>query len=217
MGTCGCLSSKHPETSPANTTDDKEVEYEEVSRMLIKSALFRRKIILALALFVLLFGVFPVHAEVNGITEEEILHAQKGWAEGVVSIGRAYVDKKDYEAAAAEFVDAFYGYDKGPVLFKPTKASAVKFRSTKEEALSYFVKGSIPEDHGFVLQPWSNVRFKNAGIVIDSDSALAMGVYFFTDATTSEEVEVEYTFGYFKDESGKIRIMLHHSSLPYAE
>lgn len=197
--------------------DDEEVEYEEVFRMLITSVLFRRKLVPLFALFVLLFGVFPANAELNRITEAEILDAQKGWAEGVVSIGRAYVDKKDYKAAAAEFVDAFYGYDQGPVLFKPTKASAVKFRLTREEALSYFVKGSVPEDHGFVLQPWSNVRFENAAIVIDGDSALAMGVYFFTDANTSEEVEVEYTFGYFKDESGKIRIRLHHSSVPYSE
>lgn len=185
--------------------------------MLTKNVLFLRKISVVFALFILLLGVFPADAELNRISEEEILHAQRGWAEGVVSIGRSYVDKKDYKAAAEKFVDAFYGYDQGPVLFKPTKASAVKFRSTKEQALSYFVKGGIPEDHGFVLQPWSSVRFENAAIVIDSDSALAMGVYYFTDATTSEEVEVEYTFGYFKDESGKIRIMLHHSSVPYAE
>ena len=197
--------------------DKEEVMREEVFHMLIESVRFRRNFYVAFALFVLFLGVFPADAEVNGITEEEVLHAQKGWAEGVVSIGGAYVDKKDYNAAAVRFVDAFYGYDQGPVLFKPTKASAVKFRSTKEEALSYFVKGSVPEDHGFVLQPWSNVRFENAGIVIDGDSALAMGVYYFTDATTSEEVEVEYTFGYFKDESGKIRIRLHQSSVPYAE
>ena len=53
--------------------------------------------------------------------------------------------------------------------------------------------------------------------MIDGDSALELCFYYFTDATTSEEVEVEYTFGYFKDESGKIRIMLHHSSVPYME
>ena len=89
--------------------DDEEVEYEEVFRMLITSVLFRRKLVPLFALFVLLFGVFPANAELNRITEAEILDAQKGWAEGVVSIGRAYVDKKDYKGAAAEFVDAFYG------------------------------------------------------------------------------------------------------------
>ena len=38
----------------------------------------------------------------------------------------------------------------------------------------------------------------------------------FTDATTSQEVTVEYTFGYKKNADGKMRIFLHHSSVPYA-
>ncbi len=195
----------------------REVLYEEVFPMANKIGMLRSKVVFLFVLFALFLGAFAADAGLKTITEEEILQAQKGWAEGVVSIGRSYVEKKDYKAAAEEFVDAFYGYAEGAVLFKPTKASAMKFRLTKEEALSYFVRGSVSEDDGFVLQPWNNVRFENAGIVIDRDSALAMGVYYFTDATTSEEVEVEYTFGYFRDDSGKIRIMLHHSSVPYVK
>ena len=48
------------------------------------------------------------------------------------------------------------------------------------------------------------------------DSAVAMGDYVFTDATSGDEVRVEYTFGYRKNKDGKCRIFLHHSSVPYS-
>ncbi len=101
------------------------------------------------------------------------------------------------------------------VLFKPTKAAEKQFRSTREEAVSYFVTGAVPEDRGFAIQPWSKVRFENAGFIIDGDPAIAMGNYYFTDANTGKEAEVEFTFGYFRDEDGGLRIHLHHSSFPY--
>ena len=44
---------------------------------------------------------------------------------------------------------------------------------------------------------------------------MAMGNYFFTDPD-GVEVMVEYTFGYMLDDAGELRIVLHHSSLPYA-
>jgi len=43
-----------------------------------------------------------------------------------------------------------------------------------------------------------------------------MGNYYFTDANTGDETKVEYTFGYFKDEQGNLRINVYHSSLPYS-
>merc|ERR1719326_2484141 len=43
-----------------------------------------------------------------------------------------------------------------------------------------------------------------------------MGDYVFTDATSGDEVRVEYTFGYKRNDDGKVRIYLHHSSVPYA-
>ncbi len=42
-----------------------------------------------------------------------------------------------------------------------------------------------------------------------------MGNYYFTDAKTGDEVKVEYLFGYVRDKDGKLRINVHHSSLPY--
>lgn len=155
------------------------------------------------------------HDDDNAITLEEVTAAQNSWAEAIVAIGNAYTNNKDYTALASQVIDSLYGYDEGTVLFNPTKAAEVQFRLTKEGALSYFVGGNIEEDQGFALQPWSNVRFENAGMILDETQAISFGNYFFTDAGSGEEVKVEYTFGYFRDADGKLRINVHHSSLPY--
>ncbi|OYY74090.1 MAG: hypothetical protein B7Y40_06660 [Gammaproteobacteria bacterium 28-57-27] len=154
---------------------------------------------------------------IAAITEQDVLQAQQAWAQGIVEIGKVYQDGGDYKAAASKLLDQLYGYGHGKVLFKPTKAAYDQFRETKAEAMSYFVGGENPEDHGFALQPWSAVRFENNGIVIDADAdtAEAMGNYFFTDAKTGNEVKVEYTFAYKRLKDGRVVIFLHHSSLPY--
>ena len=149
------------------------------------------------------------------ITEAEVTEAQKVWGDGIVEIGRAYLTNGDYETVAAEHVDTLYGYDEGTVLFKPTKAAAEQFRLTEDEALSYFVGGIVDEDSGFALQPWTAVRFENTDIIIDADSAIAMGNYFFTDANTDSEVKVEFIFGYVRGADDELLINVHHSSLPY--
>ena len=172
-----------------------------------------------LIILAILVVVAPGYAEDivkdDGIVEREVMEAQKIWGEAIVAIGEAYIAKKNYKALAEEIVDTLYGYDEGVVLFKPTKASEKQFRLTKEEAVSYFVTGIVPEDRGFAIQPWRKVRFENADIIINGDSVIAMGNYYFTDANTGEEAKVEFTFGYFKDENGKLRINVHHSSFPY--
>ena len=103
----------------------------------------------------------------------------------------------------------------GPVLFKPTLAATDQFRPTFQTALSYFVasNNACPEDQGFAIRGWTNVRFENSDVIIDGNTALAMGNYFFT-SQEGLEIKVEYTFGYIADENGGLRIQLHHSSMP---
>ncbi|NDF12570.1 MAG: hypothetical protein EB060_07165 [Proteobacteria bacterium] len=173
------------------------------------------KTLLLITAAVLTLATGPVYAGQcstghHKITKEEILAAQKAWGDGIVTIGKA----EDHEKAAINHINKFYAYDLGPVLFKPTKASQVQFRDTKEEALSYFVGGKEPEDKGFALAPYTKVRFENHGIAIDCDSALAQGNYYFTK-TDGQEIKVEYSFGYVEDKEGRLKINLHHSSLPY--
>lgn len=153
----------------------------------------------------------------KSITKDEVLAAQKQWADGIVAISKVYIDKGDYKTRAAQHIKDLYAYDQSKVLFKPTLAADDQFRETYDQALSYFVGGSIKEDHGFAIKPWTKVRFGEQEIITDSNSAVAMGNYYFTPQGETKETKVEYTFGYMKDDAGKIRINVHHSSLPYSK
>merc|ERR1712151_947433 len=95
-------------------------------------------------------------------------------------------------------------------------------RPTPEEAMSYFVGGravehGYAEDGGFAInggKGWSDCVYDNHQIEITGGVAIAMGNYYFTCATTGEKSKVEYTFGYKRCDDGKVRIFLHHSSVP---
>ena len=151
------------------------------------------------------------------MNEELILDAQRGWGAGIVKIGEVFLDKGDYRAAAEEHISHFYNYQEGIVLFKPTLVSERQFRVSFEGALSYFVGGneSYPEDHGFAIKPWTNVRWENAGTKVVDGMAIALGNYFFTPAEGGDDVKVEYSFAYVLDSNGKLKITLHDSHLPY--
>jgi hypothetical protein len=145
----------------------------------------------------------------------EVKDAQRAWGEGIVAIAAAHTTGGDYVGLATDHVNTLYAYQMGPVLFKPTLAATDQFRPTFETALSYFVasNNACSEDQGFAIKGWTNVRFENSDVIIDGNTALAMGNYFFTSQEGSE-VKVEYTFGYIKADDGSLRIQLHHSSLP---
>ena len=149
------------------------------------------------------------------VTVAEVKDAQRAWGEGIVAIATAHTNGGDYISLATNHVNTLYAYQMGPVLFKPTLAATDQFRPTFETALSYFVasNNACPEDQGFAIKGWTNVRFENSDIIIDGNTALAMGNYFFT-SPEGAEVKVEYTFGYIEDGNGDLRIQLHHSSMP---
>jgi len=150
------------------------------------------------------------------ITKEEVLSEQKQWSDGLLNIGKLYAEDADYKQIATNYLSDLYGFHMGEVFFKPTLASVLQFRLTKESALSYFIGGNsdFDEDNGFALLGWKAVRFENIGIKIEENIAIAMGNYFFLKADNSE-VKVEYTFVYKKDDSGKLYIILHDSHFPY--
>ena len=145
----------------------------------------------------------------------EVKEAQTAWGEGIVAIATAHTNGGDYIGLATDHVNTLYAYQMGPVLFKPTLAATDQFRPTFQTALSYFVasNNACPEDQGFAIRGWTNVRFENSDVIIDGNTALAMGNYFFT-SQEGLEIKVEYTFGYIADENGGLRIQLHHSSMP---
>ena len=159
------------------------------------------------------------------VTEAEVREAQARWADSIKKISKAYLEKKDFVIVASSAAGELYAYGHSPVLFKPTKAKDVQFRPTAGEAMSYFVGANnigddgIPEDSGFAInggKGWSDVVFDNHQIDVNDETAIAMGNYYFTDATDGSKSKVEYTLGYKRCPDGKVRIFLHHSSLPYA-
>ena len=164
-------------------------------------------------------------ARAASVSVDDVKNAQAGWANAIRTISKTYLEGGDYVAAAAAAAGELYGYGHGNVLFKPTKAKDVQFRPEAAQAMSYFVgadatgPGGIAEDHGFAInggKGWSDVLFDNHQIDIHGDVAIAMGNYYFTSAAGGDISKVEYTFGYKKCQDGKVRICLHHSSIPYA-
>merc|ERR1719463_409240 len=157
------------------------------------------------------------------VTKEDVIAVQNAWAGAIKHISQVYKDKGDYVKTAADAAGELYAYGKSNVLFKPTKAADYQFRPTAEEAMSYFVGGNVvdggyAEDAGFAInggKGWADCVYDNHQIELTGGIGIAMGNYDFTDATSGDKVKVEYTFGYKRCDDGKVRIFLHHSSVPY--
>lgn len=155
----------------------------------------------------------------TGINEAEVLAAQQAWCAALVGISTTN-EKEGPEAAkkmAGEVIDAAYGYQMGAVLFKPTLTVAPQtFRPTREGALAYFVGGdpAFPADTGFALKGWTACDIQNNAIFITGDSASTMGNVNIT-GKDGAITTVDKTWTFVKDEDGALRIVVHHSSLPY--
>ena len=166
------------------------------------------------------FAKGPAAVYSANITEAEVLAVQKAWGDALVQISNDYATggQAKAKATASAVLDAAYGYNMGPVLFKPTLTVAPQtFRTTKEGALAYFVGGDskYPKDTGFALKGWKKVDIDNAAIHINGDVAATMGNVTLTDKDGKKTV-VDKTWNFKKDDMGKIRIVVHHSSLPFS-
>ena len=153
------------------------------------------------------------------ITEQELADARQVWGDALIAISKAF-EEEGLDAArkvANGALDAAYGYDLGQVLFKPTLASGEQtFRTTRDGALAYFVGHSddYPGDGGFGIKGWRSVVSETAASFILGDVAMWMGWVTFTDKN-GDITKVDKSWGYKKDEASTLRIVLHHSSLPY--
>ncbi len=153
------------------------------------------------------------------ILKSDLAAARDAWGLGLIAISQAYESTgiNGASAEASRLLDDLYGYNLGPVLFKPTMASGKQtFRLTKQGALAYFVGHSMeyPHDSGFGLKGWQNVQSETAANFIHEDVAMWMGKVTLTNKD-GEITQVDKSFGYKKDNAGTLRIVLHHSSLPY--
>lgn len=173
-----------------------------------------------------LAGFLPVTAAIaqttvvnQAVTEAEVLAAQRAWCGALVDISTvgAAQGQAAAKALAEKVIDAAYGYQMGAVLFKPTLTVAPQtFRTTRAGALAYFVGGdsAFPKDTGFALKGWTKCDIANSAIFIAGDSATTMGNVSIT-GKDGKVTTVDKTWKFVKDDAGKLRIVVHHSSLPY--
>ncbi len=167
----------------------------------------------------------PAHT----ITKKEVREAQKAWTNALVDISQTY-KSEGFQAAedlASAVIDAAYGYQAGPVAFKPTWANGnTTFRPDKAGALSYFVGGNDNyDDLGFAIGTspndqgerfaWADAWAENAVIRLDGDTATSMG-WVYTEDETGGVGYVDKSWTYQKGDDGVVRIVMHHSSKPYA-
>ncbi|MFZ3192823.1 MAG: hypothetical protein WA154_06425 [Moraxellaceae bacterium] len=155
----------------------------------------------------------------TNITEADVLAAQQAWGNALVKIATDYDEGgiAKAKATAEAVLDAAYGYNMGAVLFKPTLAVAPQtFRPTKEGALAYFVGNNpkFPNDKGFALKGWRSFSVTNSAIQLHGNTAMSIGNVSVTDKA-GKTTTVDKTWGYVRDDQGNLRIVLHHSSLPY--
>ena len=140
------------------------------------------------------------------MTKEEVVDAQRAWAQAVID--------QDVETLIGLYD---FGSAEAPLLFKPTLADVI--RLDEEGARSYFVGGNskYPHDHGFLLNGWKKVDFQSATGPVLEAGGLAykdMGHYDFVKEN-GDSTRADYTFAYRKLD-GKVLISLHHSSLTWA-
>ena len=153
------------------------------------------------------------------ITETELAEARAAWGNGLVAISTAY-DDDGIEAARAladDLLDGLYGFEFGPILFKPTlSGGAQTFRTDKQGTLSYFIGHNphYPQDTGFGLKSWRKVTSETSSCFIGGDVVMWMGWVLFT-SREGDVVKVDKSFGYKRAADGSLKLLLHHSSLPY--
>ncbi|MBL6624221.1 MAG: hypothetical protein ISP44_04775 [Rhizobiales bacterium] len=144
--------------------------------------------------------------------QAKVLEFLKSWTDGVISIGKTYQRDGDFQEGAEFFLNTHYAFGENEVLFKPTFTKDVIFRNSFNQALSYFVSGSIPEDRGFAIRPWKKIELHDQpNLIIEGDVVVVMGALDFYHFESEVSSIVSFTF-VLKEYEGRFKIIVHHSS-----
>lgn len=153
------------------------------------------------------------------ITEKELAEARINWGKGLIDISSTYdhdsINKVN--SLASGILDNLYGFEFGPILFKPTLSGGIQtFRTDKEGTLSYFIgqNSKYSSDTGFALKSWRESNSKTSSVFVENDIAMWMGWVSLTNKD-GDVVKVDKSWGYKRNKDGILKIVLHHSSLPY--
>ena len=145
------------------------------------------------------------------MSSDQIKNFLNSWKDGVIEIGRVYLEGGDYEKCAEKFLSSHYAFDQEEVLFKPTFTREVIFRNSKDSALSYFIKGDVAEDNGFALKPWEDIKLEELNTIEENNLMVAMGILSFKPVDIDEITKVAFTFLVVIVEKS-LKIKVHHSS-----
>ena len=153
------------------------------------------------------------------ILEKAVYDAIKSWSDGILDISHSFETEGIVAAkiVATNMLDSLYDFDNSVVLFKPTLSGGKQtFRPTKQGALSYFVgqDPKYPLDTGFGIKFWRKIESDTAALLIDETFAMWMGKVSFSNKDGQTTI-VDKSWVYKLDEEGVLRIILHHSSLPF--
>ncbi|CAL1153822.1 unnamed protein product [Cladocopium goreaui] len=159
-------------------------------------------------------------ASIAEITEEEVKSVQAAWANAIKSISKTYLDGGDYVAAAAKAAGELYGYGHTDYTFGYKKNADGKVRIfLHHSSVPYSVPAATPtaeiteEEVKSVQAAWASA------IKSISKTYLDGGDYIAAAGKAAGELygygHTNYTFGYKKNADGKVRIFLHHSSVPF--
>ncbi|MAV99349.1 MAG: hypothetical protein CML81_06080 [Rhodobiaceae bacterium] len=144
--------------------------------------------------------------------QAKVLEFLKSWTDGVISIGKTYQRDGDFQEGAEFFLNTHYAFGENEVLFKPTFTKDVIFRNSFNQALSYFVSGSISEDRGFAIRPWKKIELHDQpNLIIEGDVVVVMGALDFYHFESEVSSIVSFTF-VLKEFEGRFKIIVHHSS-----
>ena len=145
------------------------------------------------------------------MASDKIKQFLNSWKDGVIEIGKVFLEDGDYVKRAEDFLSAHYAFDNEEVLFKPTFTKQKLFRNSYELALSYFVKGKIEEDNGFALKPWESIDLVELNSIEQTSLKVVMGAFKFKPMNQNETTLVAFTFLLIED-GGSFKIKVHHSS-----
>ena len=153
------------------------------------------------------------------INDKDLNEARNAWGNSIILISKTYDEKgiKEATVIAKKVLQDLYAFELGPILFKPTLSTGEQtFRSNLEGALSYFVgnNSKYPMDNGFGIMSWHKINFKTSETFIENDIAIWMGSVTLTKKH-GDILKVDKSLVYKKLPNGYLKIILHHSSLPY--
>ena len=123
-------------------------------------------------------------------TKEMVHTALQTWCDNVVKVGKVHTEGGDVQAFSLQVLSDSYDYDNGHVLFKPTLTFGQQtFRPTK-------------------------VWYSKEDFILNGELAIVQcNVHFIGD--DDSHIFVNKSFVFKQCDDGKVRIILHQSSLPY--